>query len=78
MASGDCGDDRINCDKISSELEYWEKVVKESAINIRAGLNWGEGRELVIRMAFDDRDCCLYEPTTRTRIALNLAKPDLE
>jgi hypothetical protein len=75
MASGDCGDDRINSDKISSELECWEKVVKASDLNIRAGLNWGENQDLVIRMAFDDRDCCFYEPTTRTRIALNLPGP---
>jgi hypothetical protein len=72
MASGDCIDDRINCDKIFAELTYWQGVVESNAARFRAALSWPASDELSIKMMFEDRDCWLYEPTTGSAIALNI------
>lgn len=72
MASGDCFDDRRDCDKIFAELSHWQGVVKNNAARFRAALNWPQSRELSIRMMFEDSDCWLYEPTTGSVIALTV------
>jgi hypothetical protein len=63
MASGDCFEDRSNCDKIFAELTYWQGVVKSNGARFRAALRWPPSKDLSIKMAFDHRDCWLYEPT---------------
>lgn len=68
MASGDSLEDRVNCDKIFAELAHWQKSVVENARAIRTAFNMPASQKLVVRMAFDNRDCCLYEPTRATRI----------
>ena len=40
MASGDCFEDRSNCDKIFAELAYLQEVVRSNAARFRAALNW--------------------------------------
>jgi hypothetical protein len=72
MASGDCSDDRRDCDRIFAELAHWQSVVKNNAARFRAALNWPRSKELSIRMMFDHRDCWLYEPTTGSVIALTM------
>lgn len=72
MMSGECCEDRTNCDKILGELAYWQEIVTRNATNLRVALNWPRSKELSIRMMFEDRECCLYEPTTGNRIVLEL------
>jgi hypothetical protein len=72
MSSGHSADDQVSCDKIFKELEHTQKVVMASAANVRAALNWPQNKILSLKMMFDHHDYCLYEPTTRTRIRLNL------
>jgi hypothetical protein len=72
MASGECCEDRTNCDKIFSELASWKKMVTSNAAAFRTALSWPLSKELSIKMMFKDRECCLYEPTTGTRISLTL------
>lgn len=72
MASGDCSEDRRDCDKIFAELKYWQEIAKSNAARFRAALDWPPSKELSIRMMFDDRECCVYEPTTRSRISLTI------
>jgi hypothetical protein len=74
MASGDCFEDRRNCDKIFAELADWQDVVKSNAARFRATLNWPRSKELSIRMMFEDRDCWLYETTTGSAISLTIEK----
>jgi hypothetical protein len=68
MASGDSQEDRINCDKIFHELRYWQHAVTENVLAIRAALNIPASKKLIVRMAFDNRDCCFYEPTQAVRL----------
>ncbi|AEG00608.1 hypothetical protein [Methylomonas methanica] len=68
MASGDSVEDRINCDKIFLELEQYQNVVWQSASAIRTALNMPVSQKVVVKMAFENRVCCLYEPTRATRI----------
>ena len=68
MASGDSLEDRLNCDKIFLELQQYQNVVMQNALAIRAAFNMPVSQKLVVRMAFDNRECCLYEPTRATRI----------
>ncbi|NTW89135.1 MAG: hypothetical protein HGB26_08515 [Desulfobulbaceae bacterium] len=68
MASGDSMEDRVNCDKIFSELEHYQNIVVQNALAIRTALNMSASQKLVVRMAFDNRVCCVYEPTRATRI----------
>ena len=79
MASGDSQEDQVNCDKIFSELKHWQEIVMQNARAIRTALNMPSSQKLVVRMAFDNRDCCLYEPTRATRIGgfapVNKANP---
>ena len=56
MASGDCSEDRTDCDKIFAELAYWQEVVRSNAARFRAALNWPSSKELSIRMIFEDRE----------------------
>jgi hypothetical protein len=70
MASGECSEDRISCDKIFGELAYWLGIVESNATRVRAALNLPSSQGLSIRMMFEDRECCLYEPTTGKRIDL--------
>jgi hypothetical protein len=72
MASGDCSEDRTDCDKIFAELTYWQGIVKSNAARFGAALNWPVSKELSIRMIFEDRECCLYEPTTGSRLSLTI------
>jgi hypothetical protein len=72
MSSGHAADDQVACDKIFTEIEQIQKVVMASAANIRAALNWPQNKIISIKMMFDHHDYCLYEPTTRTRIKLNV------
>ncbi|MGB7586244.1 MAG: hypothetical protein WBM11_15475 [Terriglobales bacterium] len=74
MASGDCFEDRSNCDKMFAELAYWQDVVKSNAAHFRAALNWPPSKELSIRMMFEDRDCWFCEPTTGSAISLTIEK----
>lgn len=67
-ASGDSIEDWINCVKIFSELEYYQNIVVQNAFAIRTTLNMPASQKLVVRMAFDNRVCCLYEPTRAIRI----------
>lgn len=62
MASGESQDDRINCDKIFAELLNWQDFVFQNANDIREALNVSRPRPLHIRIAFDNRICCFYEP----------------
>lgn len=72
MASGDCFDDRTNCDKIFEELAYWERIVLDNSARFRAALNWPPSDELSIKMMFVDRECWLCEPTTGRMLSLTL------
>jgi hypothetical protein len=72
MASGDCSEDRTDCDKIFAELTYWQEIVRSNAARFGAALNWPVSEELSIRMIFEDRECCLYEPTTGSRLSLTI------
>jgi hypothetical protein len=72
MASGDCSEDRTDCDKIFAELTYWQEIVRGNAARFGAALNWPLSKELSIRMSFQDRECCLYEPTTGSRLSLTI------
>ncbi len=69
MASGDSMEDWVNCKKIFSELEHYQNIVVQNALAIRTALNMPAAQKLVVRMAFDNRVCCLYEPTRATRIS---------
>jgi hypothetical protein len=68
MTSGDSQDDRTNCDKIFAELPYWQNYLSQNAGAIRAALNFSASRQLVVRMAFDNRICCFYEATLGVRL----------
>ncbi len=68
MASGDSEEDRVNCDKIFSELKHWRSVITQNTPAIRSALNMPASKKLVVRMAFNNRDCCFYEPTRATRL----------
>jgi hypothetical protein len=68
MGSGDSPEDRTNCDKIFAELLDWQSRLSQNAIAIRAALKFPATRNLTVRMAFDNRICCFYEPTLGTRL----------
>jgi hypothetical protein len=68
MASGDSQEDWANCDQIFSELEYWQRVIIQNASAIRTALNMPAAKKLVVRMAFDKRECCFYEATRAIRL----------
>jgi hypothetical protein len=66
--SGDSPEDRTNCDKIFAELQDWQNLVSHNAIAIRRALSLPASRQLVTRMAFDNRICCFYEATLGIRL----------
>jgi hypothetical protein len=68
MASGDSQEDRVNCDKIFSELRFWQDTVTLNSLAIRSALNMPTSKKLIVRMAFDNRDCCFYELTQAARL----------
>jgi hypothetical protein len=72
MASGCSSEDRTDCDKIFTELTYWQEIVRSNAARFGAALNWPVSKELSIRMIFQDRECCLCEPTTGSRLSLTI------
>lgn len=72
MASGDCSEDRTDCDKIFAELTYWQEIVRSNAARFRAALSWPVSKELSIKMIFADREWRLYEPTTGSRLSLTI------
>jgi hypothetical protein len=73
MASGDNSEDRLNCTKIFAELDYWQKLVTDNVAEVRTALNWDDPSIMLsIRMIFDNREYCIYEATTGTRITFNL------
>jgi hypothetical protein len=78
MSSGHSADDQITCDKLFTELEQLLQAVMASETDIRRALNWTPGKPLILRMMFEHRYYCLYEPTTRTRIKLNLPAPEVQ
>jgi hypothetical protein len=69
-ASGDCSEDRLDCHKIFTELDYLQKVITDNESRIRTALSWPSSERLWLRMAFDNRKYSIYEPTKMTRIAL--------
>ena len=75
MASGDSQEDRVNCDKIFSELKHWQSVISQNTLAIRSGLNMPNSKQLVVHIAFNNRDCCFYEPTRATRLG-GIAPPE--
>jgi hypothetical protein len=68
MASGDSVEDRVNCDKIFHELKFWQDTVALNVLAIRSALKMPDSKKLFVRMAFDNRDCCFYEPTQAARL----------
>lgn len=68
MASGDSQEDRVNCDKIFHELKFWQDTVAMNVLAIRSALNIPDSKKLTVRMAFNNRDCCFYEPTQAARL----------
>jgi hypothetical protein len=72
VTSGDCWEDKLNCDKIFSELKYWQEVTEKSEAEVRSSLNWLPSQPLRMKIMFDNRRFCIYEATTGTRIAFNV------
>jgi|SRR5471030_456729 len=68
MASGDLYEDRVNCDKIFSELQYWEGFITREAPAIRTAIGLAPEKRLVVRMAYQNRVCCFYEATRGIRL----------
>ena len=68
MASGDSQEDMVNCDKIFLELDYWQGIITREAPAIRIALDVPAGRRLVVRMAYNNRDCCFYDATRGIRL----------
>lgn len=68
MASGDSQEDMVNCDKIFLELDYWQGIITREAPAIRMALDVPAGRRLVVRMAYNNRDCCFYDATRGIRL----------
>ena len=68
VASGESQEDWVNCDKIFSELDYWQRVITQNVREIRTALNIPATKKLVVRMAYNNRDCCFYEPTRAIRL----------
>jgi hypothetical protein len=62
-ASGDSIEDHYNCRKIFDELKFWQDTVALNVLAIRSALKMPDYKKLFVRMAFDNRDCCFYEPT---------------
>ena len=71
MASGDSQENRLHCDKILTELSNLQTFVIDNVDPIRNALDYGDGRSLMIRAAFNNNLYCFYEPTSAVRIALN-------
>ncbi len=68
VANGDAQEDLINCDKIFSELSYWQSVITLEAPAIRAALHMAASEKLIVRMAYNNRDCCFYEAVRGVRL----------
>jgi len=73
MASGDCAEDRLNCDKVFGELRYWQEVTEKSEAEIRSSLNWLPTQPLHMKMMFENRKCCIHEATKGIRIAFDFS-----
>jgi hypothetical protein len=56
----------------------WQNLVLQNALDVRTALNVPSTRLLRIRMAFDNRICCFYEPSLATRIAFNMPGENAE
>ncbi len=67
-AAGDSVEDRDNCRKIFHELKFWQDTVVLNVLAIRSALKMPNSKKLVVRMAFDNRVCCFYEPTQVVRL----------
>jgi hypothetical protein len=67
-AAGDSVEDQGNCRKIFHELKFWQDTVALNVLAIRSALNMPNSKKLVVRMAFDNRVCCFYEPTQAARL----------
>jgi len=74
MTSGDCAEDRLNCDKIFSELKYWQEVTGKSEAELRTALHWSPSQSLRMKMMFDNCKFCIYEATSGIRVGFNLPK----
>ena len=68
VASGDLLDDLVNCDKIFFEIDYWQSAITRATPEIRTALDMPDGETLIVRMAYNNRDCCFYEATRAIRI----------
>jgi len=68
LASGDSQEDWVNCKKIFHELRYWQDAIAQNVLAIRTALNMPASKRLIVRMAFDNRDCSFYEPTQAVRL----------
>ncbi len=67
-AAGDSVEDRDNCRKIFHELKFWQDTVALNVLAIRSAFNMPDSQKLVVRIAFDNRVCCFYEPTQAARL----------
>lgn len=67
-SSGDSVEDHDNCRKIFHELKFWQDTIVLNVLSIRSALNIPASKKLVVRMAFDNRVCCFYEPTQAARL----------
>lgn len=68
MASGDSQEDMVNCDKIFLELDYWQGIITREVPAIRMALDVPTGHRLVVRMAYNNRDCCFYDAMRGIRL----------
>jgi hypothetical protein len=73
---GDSAEDRLNCEKIFAELKGWQDTIAQNALAIRSGLHLPVSKKLVVKMAFDNRTCCFYEPTQAVQLGGFAALPD--
>jgi len=71
-SSGHCSVDICDADKIFADLDYWQKLVEANEQAFRSALGIPLGEVLSIKMMFEDRECCLYEPARGVRFRIML------
>jgi hypothetical protein len=74
LESGQCSDDRVDCDRIFSYLADWQKVAEDNGAKIRTALNSPSPEELSIKLTFENDDWwrapILYAPIKQARLLL--------
>ena len=70
MDSGDCKFDKIDADKIFSDIENWESIVKSNEEMFFDGAKIDKNQILTIKLNFDHEECYLYEPDKKIRFNL--------